>query len=77
MNIGIAGAGLMGRLLAWQLLRRGHRVTLFDRDSTDARLSARASLRRCWRRTAKSYDGERAVFDWGRESLGAMARIVG
>lgn len=32
MNIGIAGAGLVGRLLAWQLLRRGHQVTLFDAD---------------------------------------------
>ncbi len=33
MNIGIAGAGLIGRLLAWQLLRRGHQVTLFDADA--------------------------------------------
>lgn len=29
-HIGIAGAGLLGRLLAWQLLQRGHRVSLFD-----------------------------------------------
>jgi glycine oxidase len=33
LNIGIAGAGLAGRLLAWQWLRGGHQVTLFDRDS--------------------------------------------
>ncbi|WP_116369089.1 glycine oxidase ThiO [Parahaliea mediterranea] len=36
MNIGIAGAGLCGRLLAWQLLRAGHRVTLFERDGSGA-----------------------------------------
>ncbi len=30
LSIGIAGAGLLGRLLAWQLLRRGHRVNLFE-----------------------------------------------
>ncbi|WP_372765656.1 FAD-dependent oxidoreductase, partial [Litorivivens sp.] len=30
MNIAIAGAGLMGRLIAWQLQRRGHQLTLFD-----------------------------------------------
>ncbi|HEV7813717.1 MAG TPA: FAD-dependent oxidoreductase, partial [Janthinobacterium sp.] len=30
LNIGIAGAGLLGRLLAWQLSGLGHRVTLFD-----------------------------------------------
>jgi glycine oxidase len=30
LAIGIAGAGLLGRLLAWQLARDGHRVTVFD-----------------------------------------------
>ena len=29
-HIGIAGAGLLGRLLAWQLTRAGHRVSVFD-----------------------------------------------
>ncbi len=31
----IAGAGLLGRLLAWQLLRRGHKVDLFEAGSLD------------------------------------------
>jgi glycine oxidase len=30
MHVGIAGAGLLGRLLAWRLSRDGHRVTVFD-----------------------------------------------
>jgi glycine oxidase len=30
MNIGIAGAGVLGRLLAWRLTRAGHRVTVLD-----------------------------------------------
>lgn len=30
MSIGIAGAGLLGRLLAWQLGRAGHAVSVFD-----------------------------------------------
>jgi glycine oxidase len=30
MSIGIAGAGLLGRLLAWRLGRAGHRVSVFD-----------------------------------------------
>ena len=29
-TLGIAGAGLLGRLLAWRLSRAGHRVTVFD-----------------------------------------------
>ena len=39
-TIGIAGAGLIGRLMAWQLLRRGHRVTLFDAGPVDGSASA-------------------------------------
>ena len=30
LKIGIAGAGVLGRLLAWQLGRSGHAVTVFD-----------------------------------------------
>ena len=30
LHIGIAGAGLLGRLLAWRLARAGHRVAMFD-----------------------------------------------
>lgn len=29
-HIGVAGAGLLGRLLAFELLQQGHRVSLFD-----------------------------------------------
>lgn len=40
MKIGIAGAGLLGRLLGWQLLRAGHEVSLFDRDDDSGEQSA-------------------------------------
>ena len=30
LHLGIAGAGLLGRLLAWTLARQGHRVEVFD-----------------------------------------------
>jgi len=39
-NIGIVGAGLMGRLTALSLIRQGHQVTLIDRDNKDGRKSA-------------------------------------
>jgi glycine oxidase len=35
MKIGIAGAGIIGRLSALLLHQRGHEVTLFDRDGVD------------------------------------------
>ncbi|MDJ0835967.1 MAG: glycine oxidase ThiO [Acidobacteriota bacterium] len=36
-TVGIAGAGLSGRLVALELARAGCRVTLFDRDNRDGR----------------------------------------
>jgi glycine oxidase len=36
LHIGIAGAGLAGRCLAWRLARAGHRVTLLDSRRRDA-----------------------------------------
>ena len=32
MDVAIAGAGLIGRLLGWQLVREGHRVRLYERE---------------------------------------------
>lgn len=40
MNISIIGAGLTGRLLAWQLLEQGAAVTLIDKDHGNAEQSA-------------------------------------
>lgn len=34
-HFAIAGAGLLGRLLAWRLLREGHRVSLFEKGSLE------------------------------------------
>lgn len=35
VTIGIAGAGVMGRVLAWQLVQAGFAVSLFDKDDID------------------------------------------
>lgn len=37
MRIGIAGAGVLGRLLAWQLSHTGHSVEVFDADTDTVR----------------------------------------
>ncbi len=37
LKIGIAGAGIAGRLLAWRLARIGHEVELFDREPQGSR----------------------------------------
>ena len=59
----------MGRLLAWQLLRRGHRVTLYDRDDTAARSSAARVAAAMLAPYSEVVAGEREVFDWGCAGL--------
>lgn len=76
MNIGIAGAGLIGRLLAWQLLRRGHRVTLFDRDTVDAKLSAARVAAAMLAPYSEVVAGEREVFDWGCIALARWPELL-
>ena len=47
LHVGIAGAGLAGRMLAWRLLRAGCRVTLLDvhpRDAADTASMVAAAM---------------------------------
>jgi glycine oxidase len=76
MNIGIAGAGLIGRLLAWQLLRRGHRVTLFDRDRADGKLSAARVAAAMLAPYSEVGSGEREIFEWGLLGLQRWPQLL-
>lgn len=69
MNIGIAGAGLMGRLLAWQCLRAGHQVMLFDGDTIDGECSAARVAAAMLAPLSESIHCEPAIVDWGMRSL--------
>ena len=50
LAIGIAGAGLLGRLLAWQLACAGHRISVFD--PADGPQPNWTTARHRWRRWA-------------------------
>ena len=69
MKIGIAGAGLVGRLMAWQLLRAGHKVTLFDRDDKGAELSAAKVAAAMIAPYSEMVKCERGILDWGLQAL--------
>ena len=68
-RIGIAGAGLLGRLLAWKLLRQGQRVSLFDRGSRAGECSAARVAASMLAPYSEVLSAERCVFDWGRMAL--------
>ncbi len=76
MKIAIAGAGLMGRLLAWQLLRQGHSVSLFDRDSGAGELSAARVAAAMLAPFSEAVACEREIFDWGVASLEAWPGLL-
>ena len=68
-RIGIAGAGLAGRLLAWRLLRAGCAVDLFDAHARDDRSSAGPTAAAMLSPTAELAAADAQIHAWGVESL--------
>ncbi len=73
-HVGIAGAGLVGRLMAWRLLREGCRVTLFDKNDRHSRDNAGLTAAAMLAPYSEVVRGERIVFDLGRASLETWPR---
>ncbi|MBL4826319.1 MAG: FAD-dependent oxidoreductase [Spongiibacteraceae bacterium] len=76
MKFGIAGAGLMGRLVAWQLLRRGHQVSVFDQDSMKGEASAARVAAAMLAPFSEVVSCERCVFDWGLRGLDLWPQLI-
>ena len=77
LHIGIAGAGLAGRTLAWRLLRAGCRVSLFDArargDVATASMTAAAMLSPL----AELAVSDDAVFALGQRSMQLWPQWIG
>ncbi|MBT9477499.1 glycine oxidase ThiO [Polaromonas sp.] len=69
LHIGIAGAGLAGRTLAWRLLRAGCRVSLFDSRSRDALDTASMTAAAMLSPLAELAVSDDAVFALGQRSM--------
>ena len=69
MNIGIAGAGLVGRVLALNLLQRGHTVTLFDEDTAYGDKAAGITAAGMLAVFAELESAESVIFDHGNRSI--------
>ena len=69
LHIGIAGAGLAGRLLAWRLLRAGWRVSLFDSRARDDFSSASQTAAAMLSPLAELAVSDEAVFALGQRSM--------
>lgn len=77
MKVGIAGAGLLGRLLAFQLARAGHSVEVFDTaPHADARVAAGWTAAGMLSPVAELECADDHVFALGLRSLQLWPRIV-
>ena len=69
LHIGIAGAGLAGRLLAWRLASAGRRVSLFDSKRRDDLSSASQTAAAMLSPLAELAVSDEAVFELGQRSM--------
>jgi glycine oxidase len=78
MKIGIAGAGLLGRLLAFELAQAGHAVTVFDPAlGLTAPGAAGFTAAGMLSPVAELECANTAVFEMGLRSLACWPRIIG
>lgn len=76
MNIVILGAGLMGRLLACQLARAGHRLELFDAGGPEALNSAARAAAAMLAPLAESAITETSVVEMGVHALKRWPELI-
>ena len=69
LHVGIAGAGLAGRLLAWRLAGAGCRVSLFDARRRDDLTSASQTAAAMLSPLAELAVSDEAVFELGQRSM--------
>jgi len=76
MNIGIAGAGLVGRVLALNLLQSGHTVTLFDEDTAYGDKAAGITAAGMLAVFAELESAESVIFDHGNRSIALWPALL-
>ncbi|MEQ1658232.1 MAG: FAD-dependent oxidoreductase [Hylemonella sp.] len=72
----VLGAGLMGRLLAWQLARAGHRVTVYEAGGADAQSSPARIAAAMLAPLAESAITEASVVEMGRHALTRWPQLL-
>ncbi len=76
MNIGIAGVGLVGRVLALNLLQQGHTLTLFDEDTAYGDKAAGMTAAGMLAVFAELESAESVIFDHGNRSISLWPALL-
>ncbi len=72
----VLGAGIMGRLLAWQLALAGHRVTVYEAGGADAQSSPARIAAAMLAPLAESAITEASVVEMGRHALTRWPQLL-
>lgn len=75
-SIGIVGAGIMGRVLAWQLLQAGYQVSIYDKDPIDSGDAAAFTAAGMLAPYSELESAELDVFQIGQRSLALWPTIL-
>ena len=75
-DVAIAGAGLMGRLIGWQLAKRGADVTLYERAPRSAPESAAHAAAAMLAPASELPESDDTIFAMGRSSLQAWPGLL-
>ncbi len=76
MHIGIAGVGLVGRVLALTLLRQGHTLTLFDEDRAYGDKAAGMTAAGMLAVFAELESAESVIFEHGNRSIALWPALL-
>jgi glycine oxidase len=76
MHIGIAGVGLVGRVLALNLLRLGHTLTLFDEDTAYGDKAAGMTAAGMLAIFAELESAESVIFEHGKRSISLWPALL-
>jgi len=76
MNIAIAGVGLVGRVLALNLLQKGHTLTLFDEDTAYGDKAAGMTAAGMLAVFAELETAESAIFEHGKRSISLWPALL-
>lgn len=76
LKVGIAGAGIMGRLLAFQLVNSGCQVTLFDKDAIEQGAAAAYTAAGMLTPYSEVESAELLIYRMGMASLALWPKLI-
>ena len=76
MNVAIVGSGLVGRVLALNLLKEGHSLTLFEKDSKEGVTAAGFTAAGMLAPFAELETAESVIYEHGKRSIGLWPDIM-